>query len=152
MLRRVPIVCPFCNAETEISVSTGDGKEMHGSRSPCRACREPILTVTLADGQIAFLKEDQLFLLHPVKAQEGSPRRGRGKRHQILPPQNLGLFDRGGAMEVPDGISDDEIESLGSVVGLDRLLWRPDGTRRSVKEVAKHCGYRSAWVAELNYR
>jgi hypothetical protein len=152
MLRRVTIVCPFCDAETEISVSTGDGKEMHGAKSPCRTCRQPILTIALADGQIAFLKDDQLFLLHTVaKTQEGTPLRGRGKRHQILPPQNLGLFDRGAPMEAPAGISDDELKSLSTVVQIDRLLWRPDGTRRAAREIAKHVGFRSAWVAELNY-
>jgi tetratricopeptide (TPR) repeat protein len=151
MLRHVMIVCPFCAAETKISVSTGDGKDMHGSRSPCRACRQPIITVTLADGQIAFFKEDRLFLLDPVSAGRAEmPRRRQGERHQVLLPQNLGLFDRGVAMEAPAGISDAELEK-GVVLPINRLLWRPDGTRRPAKDAARHYGWRSVWMAELNH-
>jgi Flp pilus assembly protein TadD len=53
-------------------------------------------------------------------------------------------------MEQPKGVSDADL-AAGNIVGLDDLLWRPDGTRRPAKEAARYVGWRSIWVAELRH-
>jgi tetratricopeptide (TPR) repeat protein len=151
VFRQVIIVCPCCDAETAINVSGGNGKDVRGSSSPCRACKHAIVTLTLADGQVLLQKDGELFSLGRLAdARESPSRRGAGKRHQIVPPQNLGLFDRGEAMQTPLGISDEEFEQR-PIVNLDRLLWRPDGTRRPAADIARRHGLRSLWIAELNH-
>jgi len=150
MLRSLEIVCPFCSAETTIGVSSGDGKEVHGASSSCRTCRRAIATVTLPDGQVALFEDGQLFALNVVSREKDEPRPSRSGSHRVLPPQNLGLFNRGGEVGPPAGISDAELKSA-LVLDTDQILWRPDGTRRPSRDAAKFAGWRSVWVAELNH-
>src|SRR4051794_24767148 len=104
------IICPHCGAETVISVSSGDRKDVHGAASSCRVCRRRIMTVTLRDGQVMLFNERGLApLISADPASEAEAIRNPRQRHRVLPPQNLGLFNRGGPLPAPVGISDETI-------------------------------------------
>lgn len=152
MFRSQKIICPHCGAETVISVSSGDGKDSHVATSSCRACRQLIMTVTLPDGQVAMFNEGELApLISADPANEAAAIRNPRRRHRVLPPQKLGVFDRGRPVQAPVGVSDETIAAGEEVVGISQLLWRPDGTRRPAKDAARTFGWRAVWLAELGH-
>ncbi len=148
MLRTIEVICPFCEAAIRISVATPESDGMKGSLSSCRACRHRIMTMTLPDGLVGYIDDDKLYPLRIVGEQPATPSQSAARdRHKVLPPQNLGLFDRGGAVPRPKGVSDWDLEH--KAASLSDALWRPDGTRRAPAEAARHIGWRSVWITQL---
>src|SRR5271168_2403097 len=151
MFRSQKIICPHCGAKTVISVSSGDGKDLRGATSFCRACRQRIMTVTLPDGEVALFNEGELVpLISADRASEAAAIRAPRQHHRVLPPQNPGLFDRGHPLEAPVGVSDETI-AAGKIVQISQALWRPDGTRRSARDAVRMFGWRAVYVAELGH-
>lgn len=155
MLATISITCPKCHETTELRVSRDETPGTSGSTSFCRACRARFFALTQEDGRIVLLDPDA-----PPDSSGKTPLRvlaiiGAPSRsgYRVVPPSHLGIFDRG----VPPSPSDDESVGISDeeltrpIPSLDgSLLRRPDGSHRTPAEAAKHVGWRSVWVVQLN--
>ncbi|MGE0815492.1 MAG: tetratricopeptide repeat protein [Vicinamibacterales bacterium] len=149
MLEQVEIVCPRCGKATLISVSRSEGEERAFATTTCRECRARFIAMTQADGRVLLFDgthpvegaaPELLGVIQPPAGPSG---------YRVTPPEHLGLFDRGLPLQSdPPGVSDDELQS--NVVALDRILHRPDGSRRDPADAARYVGWRTVWIAQLN--
>ena len=150
MLERVDITCPRCHEHTTISVSRTDAEERTFATTACRQCHARFIALTEADGRVLLFdgtkppepgEQPQLLgIIQPPAGKSG---------YRVKPPEYLGIFDRGfPPPQPPEGVSDEELAQ--NFTSLDRILRRPDGSSRPPREAAKHLGWRSVWVAQLN--
>ncbi|WP_165419588.1 toll/interleukin-1 receptor domain-containing protein [Rhizobium leguminosarum] len=148
MLVNINAKCPHCGQTTILAVSQGDRDGGSFSSTSCRVCRTRFIALTQKDGSVLLLDcetyeagEESARPLAII-----SPRTGRSG-YRVAPPEYLGILDRGHPLEKPIGISDEDLET--KVSSLGRVLYRPDGSSRPPKEVAKRLGWRAFWSAQL---
>jgi tetratricopeptide (TPR) repeat protein len=165
MLIDKEIVCPHCQQITKVALASPDAAGRYtakGSISSCRNCRERIITMTLEDGSCVIVDPGELPVpsSESVAKEEAMKSEGntRPSEREALPAPTQFVSSRG----VTDSQQDMDAKAVGAaqrtgssptdepmVVGLNRVLWREDGTRRPRREALRMFGDRSLWVAEL---
>jgi len=150
MLETISISCPKCREQTDIAVSRG--RRSGAAYTSCRRCGAHFIPMTQEDGRVLLIDGDTP--LDPatenpnVLAVINFPVGKSGYR--VLPPENLGIFDRGIPPPAPQrGPSDEELLTSTRVVFFDQILRRPDGSPRPPVIAAKVVGRRSLWLAQL---
>jgi hypothetical protein len=151
VLENLRVTCPKCHEPTEIATSAVEGSEPALATTLCRRCGARFLTYTQPDGRVllldfekvrtgASIEEALLGVIAPPPTKSG---------YRVTPPDWLDLFSRGREQIERVGPSDEELAG-GSVLPLEGLLRRPDGSRRAPAEAAKFFGRRAVSIAQLN--
>jgi tetratricopeptide (TPR) repeat protein len=156
MLNDISIRCPKCGVQTQIAVASRSEHEMKFSMTSCRACRAPFIALTQPNGSVQVIDRN-------AAADPADPGRlpvlativpFSHSGYRVLPPDRLDIFDlqrpRASSDDAVVGISDEELESLAIIADTHRVFWRPDGSKRAPKEVARYIGWRGVWVVQLN--